>query len=147
MLLEHCRYPRTGVPPLAVSRQGPCSYPWLRPNSRTPVVRSPVLPATVPDLTHGWEGSWNATCSGRSGRSARPAGGSGPPVEVRTPRESRTPHGVPDPLNSNRTPYPGKESTPRLGVVRSRHVSASTGTYIMLLGLHIKAHQPLHSLR
>ena len=67
-------------------------------------------------------------------------------MEVRIPRESRTPHGVPDPLYSNRTPHQGKESTPRLGVVRRRHVSASTDTYIRPLGLHIKAHLPLHSL-
>ena len=37
----HCRYPRTGVPSLAMSRQGLCNYPWLRPSSRTPVARSP----------------------------------------------------------------------------------------------------------
>ena len=68
-------------------------------------------------------------------------------------RKLRTSHGVrdppwgPGPLYSNRTPHQGKESSPRLGVVRSRHVSASTDTYIMLLGLHIKAHLPLHSVR
>jgi len=31
--------------------------------------------------------------------------GSGPPVESGPPRKSRTPHGVPDPLYSNRTPH------------------------------------------
>ena len=92
-----CRYPRTGVPPLAVSRQRSCSYPKLHPNSRTPAVRSPVLPTTVSDLFHGWERSRNTTCPGRGRRSARTAGGSGPPVEVRIPAESRTPHGVSDP--------------------------------------------------
>ena len=51
------------------------------------------------------------------------------------------------PLYSNRTPRQGKESTPRLGVVRSRHVSASADTYIKPLGLHIKVHLPLYSLR
>ena len=65
----------------------------------------------------------------------------------RTPAGSRTPHGVPDPLYRNRTPRQGKESTPRLGVVRSHHVSAITDAHIRPLGLHIKAHQPLHSLR
>ena len=40
-------------------------------------------------------------------------------------RRLRTAHGVPDPLYSNRTSLQGKESTPRLGVVRGRHVSAS----------------------
>ena len=31
--------------------------------------------------------------------------GSGPPVESGPPWKSRTPHGVPDPLYSNRTPH------------------------------------------
>ena len=74
-------------------------------------------------------------------------GGSGPPVEVRIPAESRTPYGVSDPLYSNRTPRQGKESTPRLGVVRSRHVSASADSYIKPLVLHFKVHLPLYSLR
>ena len=55
--------------------------------------------------------------------------------------------GIPDPLYRNRTPRQGKESTPRLGEVRSHHVSAITDAHIRPLGLHIKAHQPLHSLR
>ena len=57
------------------------------------------------------------------------------------------PQGIPDPLYRNRPPRQGKESTPRLGVVRSHHVSAITDVHIRPLGLHIKAHQPLHSLR
>ena len=63
------------------------------------------------------------------------------------PQGIPAPHGVPDPLYRNRTPRQGKESTPRLGEVRSHHVSAITDAYIRPLGLHIKAHQPLHSLR
>ena len=63
------------------------------------------------------------------------------------PRGVSDPSWVPDPLYSNRTPRQGKESTPRLGVVRSHHVSAITDAHIRPLGLHIKAHQPLHSLR
>ena len=71
-------------------------------NSRTPAVRSPVHPTTAPDPFPGWERSGSTTWSRRS---ARTAGGSRPPVEVLTPTESRTPHGVPDPLYSNRTPH------------------------------------------
>jgi len=93
-----CRYPRTGVPPLAVTRQGSCSYPWLHPNSRTPMVRSPVLPTTVPDLSHGWERSRNAACPGRGRRSARTAGA--PDLPWRP-----DPRGSPGPLDSNRTPH------------------------------------------
>ena len=72
---------------------------------------------------------------------------------LRTSRGGPDPRGIPDPpwglgpLYSNRTPRQGKESTPRLGVVRSRHVSASADTYIKPLGLHIKVHLPLYSLR
>ena len=64
-----------------------------------------ILLTTAPDLSHDWERSGIAACPGRGGRSARTTGGSGPPVEVRTPAESRTHHGVPDPLYSNRTPH------------------------------------------
>ena len=35
--------------PLLLFRQEPRGYPWLRPNSRTPAVRSPVHPTTVPE--------------------------------------------------------------------------------------------------
>ena len=107
----------------------------------------PCYPTKVPDPYPSRERSGSTTCSERSGRSARTAGGSGPLMEVRIPRESRTPHGVRDPLYSNRTPLQGKVSTPRLGVVRGRHVSTGPDTYIRPLGLHIKAHLPLHSLR
>ena len=58
-----------------------------------------------PDPSPGWERSGSTTCSGRSMRSARTAGGSGPLVEDRTPAEPRTPRGVPDPWYSNRTPH------------------------------------------
>ena len=67
--------------------------------------------------------------------------------KLRTSRRGPDPHGVRDLLYSNRTPLQGKESTPRLGVVRGRHVSAGPDAYIRPLGLHIKAHLPLHSLR
>ena len=63
----------------------------------------------------GLERSGSITCSGRSRPSARTTRGSGPSVEVRTPAESRTPTGVRDPLNSNRTPHRGKESAPLPG--------------------------------
>jgi len=61
----------------------------------------------------------------------------------RTPAGSRTPHGVPNPLYSNRTPHQGKKSTPRVGVVWRRHVSARYGR----LDFHTNVHPPLHSLR
>ena len=64
-----------------------------------------------------------------------------------SPRNPGPPFGVSDPLYSDRTPRQGKESTPRLEVVRGRHVSASADTYIKPLGLHIKVHLPLYSLR
>ena len=100
----HCRYPRTWVPSLAVSRQGPYSYPWLRPNSRTPVVRSPDSldngPGPVSRL-----GKIRERRVSRERRALSPnSRGSGPPVEPGPPRKSRTPDGVPDHLYSNRTP-------------------------------------------
>ena len=70
-----CRYPRTGVPPLAVSRQEPCSYPWLRPNSRTPEVRSPVSLDNDPGPVSQLEKSGSAACPGRGWRSDQTAGG------------------------------------------------------------------------
>ena len=106
-----CRYPRTGVPPLAVPRQGSCSYLQLHPSSWTPAVRSPVLPATVRTRPHGWERSGDTTCPGGGRNSCASSRGSGPPKETEPLRGpgplmgSRTPHGVPDPLYSNRTPH------------------------------------------
>ena len=43
------------------------------------------------------KGPESTTCSGRSRRSARTTGGSGPPVEVRTPRGVPDPHRGPGP--------------------------------------------------
>ena len=138
--LPLCRYPRTGVPSLAVSRQGLYNYPWLRLNSRTPVVRSPDSldngPGPVSRL-----GKIRERRVSRERRALSPnSRGSGPPVEPGPPRKSRTPDGVPDHLYSNRTPRKGEKSTPCLGVVRSRHVSTSTDTYTRPLGLHIRPH-------
>ena len=73
--------------------------------------------------------------------------------KLRTSRRGPDPQGIPDPpwgpgpLYSNRTPLQGKESSPRLGVVRGHHVSTGPDTYIRPLGLLIKAHLPRHSLR
>src|SRR6185312_15955841 len=63
---------------------------------------------------------------------------------IRTPAGSRTPHRV---LDSNRTPLQGKVWTPRLRVVRGRHVYEALGLHIEALGLHIEVHLPSHSLR
>ena len=92
----HCRYPRTGVPSLAVSRQGLCNYPWLRPNSRTPVVRSPDSldngPGPVSRL-----GKIRERRVSRERRALSPnSRGSGPPVEPGPPRS-------PGPLMGSRT--------------------------------------------
>jgi len=84
------------------------------------VVRSPTLPANGLDPLPAWEGSGNATC---------PGGGSPQPKQL----------GAPDLLGSSGPPSgPGphilsgplsrEEPTPRLGLVRSRHVSVGAGT-------------------
>ena len=93
-----CRNPRTGVPPLAVTRQGPCRYPWLRPNSRTPEVRSPVSldndPGPVSQL-----GKARERRVSRERRALSPNNrGSGPSVEP-------GPRGNPGSLMGSRTTY------------------------------------------
>ena len=102
--------------PLAVSRREElCSYPELRPAAGPLRSGSPVHPTTVPDPSPGWERSGSTTCSGRSRRSARTAGGSGPPREVRIPAESQTPHGVSDPCIVTGPLAKGRNRHPALG--------------------------------
>ena len=127
-----CRYPRTGVPLLAVSRQearvvilnyaltaeqpdpcGPEPYsPGKRPRTRSPLGEGPVTPR-VPEVVALNQNSW------------RP----------------RTSCGVPDPHILS-GPLSREEPTPRLGLVRSRHVSVGTGTRAGPRGFHWKTRLP-----
>ena len=89
---------------------------------------SPTLPANGPDPLPAW---------GRSGGAACPGEGSPQPKQL----------GAPDLLGSSGPPPgPGplsrEEVTPRLGLVRSRHVSTGAGTRAGPRGFHRKTHLP-----
>ena len=128
-----CRYPRTGVPPLAVTRQGPYSYPLLRPNSRTPVVWSPDLSTAVPDLSHDWERSRSDACPGRGGQPVQQ--GLRTSRGAQAPRKSRTPHGVPGHLFNNRTPHKERSRRPASGRSGADTCLQAQGRSVSILSL------------
>ena len=144
----HCRYTRTRVPPLAVSRQEPCSYPQLRPaagplrsgalltqqRSRTrPLVgKGPGAPR-VPGKAGGQPERLETPdlLPKRTGSPGNP----GPPMGPGTPCI------VTGPLSKERNCHPAS------GWSGATTCQTGPDTYIRPLGLLIKSHLPWHSLR
>ena len=114
-----CQYPEAGIPTPTAARQDSHSHPRLRHKGRS--CRAPRV-RLLPHRANGPEpapssgtGPVTPRVSEEGKLRALTAGGSGPPTG------SRTPIYYPD-------PSVGREQTPRLGQVQSRHVSAGAGT-------------------
>ena len=95
---------------LTTKHPDPCgpepNSPGKRPRTRSPLGKGPVTPR-VPEEVVLSQNNWGARIS----------------------------QGVPD-LHILSGPLSGVEPTPRLGLVRSRHVSAGAGTRAGLRGFH-----------